>query len=127
MNSYGDTDSQWAAARAKSQAIRGYPTIQTKNEGYFKRTKRKVSEKLPMFNNFSPQTPNWRDQEKLGRGRWQPKGVEGRLSSVRTFLGNFLRKSKFLFSILAVVAVVTTVLSQLSKYSATIYKQSLTI
>lgn len=114
-NGYTDNNAQWAAAQARSNAVRGYPTIQTKNEGYFKRTRRKVSEKLPMFNTLSPQDKDWKDQEKLGRGRWPLKDTDGRFATFRTFLGNFLRKFKFLFSILAVVAVVMTVVSQLSK------------
>ncbi|KAK5072631.1 alpha-1,6-mannosyltransferase [Lithohypha guttulata] len=113
-NGYDGNDAQWAAAQARSNAVRGYPTIQTKNEGYFKRTRRKVSEKLPMFNALSPQDKDWKDQEKLGRGRWPLKDNDGRFATFRTFLGNFLRKFKFLFSILAVVAVVTTVVSQLN-------------
>lgn len=114
-NGFGDNDAQWAAAKAKSQAVRGYPTIQTKNEGFFKRTKRHVSQVLPTFNTFSPQDKNWRDQEKLGRGRWHPAGGDGKLATVRTFLGNFLRKFKFAFLVLGVVAVLTTALSQASE------------
>lgn len=117
MNGFDKNDAQWAAARAKSQAVRGYPTIQTKNEGFFKRTKRQVSLVLPTFNTFSPQDKNWRDQEKLGRGRWHQSPGEGKFATVRTFLGNFLRKFKFIFLILGVVAILTTALSQASKWS----------
>lgn len=115
MDGFADNDAHWAAARAKSQAIRGYPTIQTKNEGFFKRTRRQVSQVLPTFNSFSPQDQTWGDQEKLGRGRWQPAGGEGRFSTVRTFLGNFLRKFKFVFLVLGVVAILTTAMSQASE------------
>lgn len=121
MNGYDRNDGRWAAARAKSQAVRGYPKIQTKNEGFFKRTKRQVSLVLPTFNTFSPQDRNWRDQEKLGRGRWQARGVEEQFSTVRTFLGNFLRKFKFIFLILGVVAILTTIMSQASESSDTAF------
>jgi len=115
MNGFGDNDAHWAAARAKAQAVRGYPTIQTKNEGFFKRTKRHVSQVLPTFNTFGSQDKNWRDQEKLGRGRWHPAGGEGKFSTVRTFLGNFLRKFKFVFLVLGVIAILTTAMSQASQ------------
>lgn len=117
MNGFTNNDDQWAAARAKSQAVRGYPTIQTKNEGFFKRTRRQVSMVLPTFNNFNPQDKNWRNQEKLGRGRWKASQAEGRFASIRTFLGNFLRRFKFVFIILGVVAILTTALSQASTYA----------
>lgn len=116
MNSFADNDDHWAAARAKSQAVRRYPTIQTKNEGFFKRTRRQVSQVLPTFNKSNPQDKSWRDQEKLGRGRWHPAGGEGRFSTVRTFLGNFLRRFKFVFLVLGIIAILTTAMSQASEY-----------
>ena len=122
MNGFANNDEQWAAARAKSQAIRGYPTIQTKNEGFFKRTRRQVSLVLPTFNNFSPQDKGWRNQEKLGRGRWHPAQAEGRFAAMRTFLGNFLRKFKFVFLILGVVAILTTAMSHASEFSGPAYE-----
>lgn len=115
MNGLANHDAHWAAARAKSAGVRGYPTIQTKNEGFFKRTRRQVSQVLPTFNTFSPQDKNWRDQEKLGRGRWSPNAEEGRFAVVRTYLGNVLRKFKFVFLVLGVVAFLTTLLAQISK------------
>lgn len=116
MNGFADNDAHWAAAREKSAGVRGYPTIQTKNEGFFKRTRRQVSQVLPTFNTFSPQDRSWRDQEKLGRGRWSPKVDEGRFAVVRTYLGNVLRKFKFVFLILGIVALLTTLLAQISMY-----------
>jgi len=116
VDGFVDNDAQWAAARVKSQAMRGYPTIQTKNEGFFKRTKRQVSQVLPTFNDHSPQDRNWRDQEKLGRGRWHPAGGEGKFSTIRTFLGNFVRKFKFVLLVLGVVTVLTTAMSQASEW-----------
>lgn len=115
MNGFANNDAQWAAARQKSAGVRGYPTIQTKNEGFFKRTRRQVSQVLPTFNTFSPQDKSWRDQEKLGRGRWAPQIDEGRFAVVRTYLGNVLRKFKFVFLVLGIVALLTTLLAQISR------------
>jgi len=115
MNGSDNNNAQWAAARAKSQTVRGYPTIQTKNEGFFKRTRRQVSLVLPTFNPLSPTDKTWKNQEKLGRGRWAPRGGTGRFSTVRTYLGNVLRKFKFVFVVLGVIALLTTVLSQASE------------
>ena len=61
------------------------------------------------------QDKNWRDQEKLGRGRWAPQADEGRFAVVRTYLGNVLRKFKFVFLVLGIVALLTTLLAQISR------------
>ena len=114
MNEYADSDAQWSAARAKSQAIR----VKTMNNGLFTRTRNQLSQVLPTFNGFSPQAKTWRDQEKLGRGRWNSLPSDGRFATLRTFLGNFLRKFKFAFLILGTVAVLTTLLSQASELDA---------
>lgn len=74
-----------------------------------------MSQVLPTFNTFSPQDKNWRDQEKLSRGRWNSHQIdEGRVAVVRTYLGNVLRKFKFVFVVLGVVALLTTLLAQIS-------------
>ncbi|KAI9871475.1 MAG: alpha-1,6-mannosyltransferase, partial [Watsoniomyces obsoletus] len=92
VNGYASNDDQWAAARARSQRVRGMPTIQTKNEGFFQRSKRRISATLPTFNRHGPKTPyDWREAEKLGRGRWYPRGGGG-LSRLKTFVGNVLRR-----------------------------------
>jgi mannan polymerase II complex MNN10 subunit len=115
MSGYSSTDNQWAAARARSQKVRGYPTIQTKNEGFFQRSKRKISSTLPTFNKYGPKTPHdWREAEKLGRGRWYPRGGSN-LGKLKTFVGNVLRRFKFFFIILAVVIITTILISKLGK------------
>lgn len=112
INGFGNNDAQWAAARNKSKQVRGFPTIQTKNEGFFKRTRRQVSQVLPSFNHTNGAGKNWRDQEKLGRGRWYPGGSNGRFGTIRTYLGNVLRKFKLIFMLLGVIALITTIMSQ---------------
>ena len=115
-NNYHNTDNQWAAAKARSAQIRGYPSIQTKNEGFFQRSKRRIST-LPVFSPYTPLSANWKDPEKLGRSRWYPRGG-GSLSKIKTFAGNVLRRFKFLFMILSMVALTTVVLSQTSECSS---------
>ena len=112
-NGYVNGDDQWAAAKARSAQVRGYPSIQTKNEGFFQRSRRKIST-LPVFNSpYTPLSANWKDPEKLGRSRWTPRGG-GSMSRLKTFLGNVLRKFKFLFIILSIVTLTTLIMSQLS-------------
>jgi mannan polymerase II complex MNN10 subunit len=90
--------------------VRGYPSVQTKNEGFFQR---KIST-LPVFSPYTPLSANWKDPEKLGRSRWYPRGG-GYLSRIKTFAGNVLRRFKFLFIILSIVTLTTVILSQTSK------------
>jgi mannan polymerase II complex MNN10 subunit len=114
MNGYSSSDDQWAAAKARSAQVRGYPSIQTKNEGFFQRSKRKISSTLPVFSPYTPLSANWKDPEKLGRSRWSPRGG-GSLAKIKTFVGNVLRKFKFLFIILSLVVGITLVMSHTSK------------
>lgn len=115
MNHLGDSDEQWAVARAKSQRVRGgRPTVQTKNEGFFQRSRRKISQTLPLptFHKYGPKTPkDWREAEKLGRGRWTPGGGSG-FGKLKTFIGNVLRRFKFLCIILGIVALTTVIITQ---------------
>ncbi|OAP63256.1 hypothetical protein AYL99_02483 [Fonsecaea erecta] len=118
VNSYSNNDDHWAAAKARSAQVRGYPSVQTKNEGFFLRSKRKISSTLPVFSPYTPLSANWKDPEKLGRSRWSPRGG-GSLARIKTFAGNVLRRFKFLFIILSIVTLTTVILSQtnvLSRY-----------
>lgn len=115
-SAFASNDDQWAAARARSHKVRGIPHIQTKNEGFFQRSKRKISSTLPAFNKYGPKTPfDWREAEKLGRGRWHPRGGGG-LSRLKTFMGNVLRRFKFLFIILSVIVITTVTVSKSGEY-----------
>lgn len=88
----------------------GQPSIQTKNEGFFQRSRRKISQTLPLPAFHSRK--DWRETEKLGRGRWTPGGSSGSLSKLKTLVGNVLRRFKFAFVILTIVAVVTVLFNQ---------------
>lgn len=52
----------WAAAKAKSQQVRGYPSFSTRNSGFFSRQKRKLSSSLPRFS--LTMASNAREKEK---------------------------------------------------------------
>ncbi|KMU77331.1 BED1 protein [Coccidioides immitis RMSCC 3703] len=79
----------WAAAKAKSDQVRGYPSFSTRNNGFFSRQRRKISASLPRFRMNSA----YGEKEKLGRGRWSPNGGP-LLSRLKTLLGNLLRRKR---------------------------------
>jgi mannan polymerase II complex MNN10 subunit len=94
----------WASAKAKSDEVRSYPSFSTRNSGFFSRQKRKISASLPRFS----LSRDFREQEKLGRGRssgsstgWRSRdnSLKGRVVS---FVGNAMRRRRFrlLFSLL---------------------------
>lgn len=91
----GPSGISWAAAKAKSDEVRGYPSFSTRNSGFFSRQKRKISASLPRFT--LGQTRDYREKEKLGRGRWQGDSGswKGRLIS---YLGAILRRTRFRLS-----------------------------
>lgn len=101
----------WAAA--KTRKSRGYPSFQSKNEGFFQRSRRKISSTLPRFNSFKDK--DWRETEKLGCGRWFPRGG-GRLRRLKTFVGSVLRRFKFLTLILVLVGLSLWVMKATSKF-----------
>ena len=106
MNGYTSADAHWAAAKAKSEKVAGYPRFQSKNEGFFQRSKRKISLNLPNFNTLSQEHRGWKDVEKLGRGRWNTGGL-GAFSQGKTFIGNMLWRFRLLFIILTIITVIT--------------------
>jgi hypothetical protein len=70
----GPANVTWAAAQARSADVRGYPSFQPRNQGFFSRHLRRLSATLPHI--------NYSDKEKLGRGRWK--------LNTNTKLGRFL-------------------------------------
>lgn len=96
----GSSSSNITWAAAKTRKSRGYPSFQTKNEGFFQRSRRKISTGLPRFNRVRDN--DWEDTEKLGRGRWYPGGG-GRFGRLKTFIGSVLRRFKFVILILILV------------------------
>ena len=117
MNGYTTHDDSWAAAKARSEKVKGYPSFSTRNEGFFSRSKRKISSALPRYNSFGQEKKDWRESEKLGRGRWYPAGG-GRLPRLKTFVGNVLRRFKALFIVLAIIGVITMVMSNTREWNA---------
>lgn len=73
---------------------------------------------MPAFNAFTTNSKDWRESEKLGRGRWYPPGGGGgRWATLRTFIGNVLRKGRFVLIILALVVILTVISSKTRKYN----------
>ena len=105
--SSNDEDDHWAAARARSAQIRSSvgPTIQTKNEGFFQRSRRKMSATLPTFNKYGVRTPHdSREAEKLGRGRWRPGNVGETMGRCKTMVGNLMRRFRVVLLLVVLVA-----------------------
>lgn len=107
LNGSTPNDTAWAAAKAKSTQIQNTPSFTTRNEGFFSRQKRKISATLPRFNSFNSNRKDW-NAEKLGRGRWRPAG-SGKWSSLKTLVGNILRKFKVLI-VMIIFMILGTVL-----------------
>lgn len=65
----------WLAAKAKSDEIRGYPSFSTKNNGFFSRSRNRISSTLPKFraSSRSPKGYSEKDGSPYGYGRnWRP-------------------------------------------------------
>ncbi|KAJ5703192.1 hypothetical protein N7488_010740 [Penicillium malachiteum] len=76
----------WAAAKAKSDEVRGYPSFATRNSGFFSRQKHKLSARLPSFRGSG-----YADKDAYGRAQWSPStGGRGILGVA----GNFLRRGR---------------------------------
>ncbi|RMZ86514.1 hypothetical protein DV736_g6262, partial [Chaetothyriales sp. CBS 134916] len=112
MNGYASTDDQWAAAKAQSAQVVGNPRIKTKNEGFFQRSRRQLSATLPSFNKDAGQgRQDWREAEKLGRGRWYPRGGTT-LGRLKTLVCNLIRRFKFVLIVLGLVLALTIIISK---------------
>lgn len=99
--------SSWAAARAKSEEVRGYPSFSTRNNGFFSRQKRRISASLPQFQITSSPSKDYREKEKLGRGRWSAAGGGGSWGrNLVSFLGSILRRTKIRLLLVAVLGFV---------------------
>ena len=90
----------WASAKARSEEVNGYPSFSTRNNGFFSRHARTISSSMPRFN-LSSRKP-YSDKEKLGRGRWHSSNG-GRMSGLKTFLANVLRRMKLRFLLVIVI------------------------
>lgn len=113
---YGNVEmnGSWAAAKAKSDAVMGYPSFSTRNEGFFSRSRRKISASLPRFNGST--TKDYRELEKLGRGRWYPHNGS-RWNRLGTFVGNLFRRAR-MRSILVLTVIVGLMLFYLTRECA---------
>ncbi|KAL2808565.1 galactosyl transferase GMA12/MNN10 family-domain-containing protein [Aspergillus granulosus] len=60
----------WLAAKAKSDEVRGYPSFSTRNNGFFSRSKRRITATLPRFRGArSPRAYGEKDGSTHGRGQ----------------------------------------------------------
>lgn len=81
-------NSAWAAAKAKSEEVRGYPSFSTRNSGFFSRQKNKISGRLPSFH--GAQSPHgYVDKDVYGRERWYRSAGDARGA-----LGILLRRGR---------------------------------
>lgn len=96
----GVSDVSWATAKARSEEVNGYPSISTRNNGFFSRHARQISRSLPSFVKGA-------EKEKLGRGRWYPNNGS-RTGRILGFLGRSIWRLRLrllivLSSILAII------------------------
>lgn len=68
-NSLGPSGISWAAARAKSEEVRGYPSFSTRNNGFFSRSKRKITSSLPRFRMNGSARYGYVDKDEYWRGQ----------------------------------------------------------
>jgi mannan polymerase II complex MNN10 subunit len=94
----------WESAKAKTDGVNGYPSFTTKNNGFFNRHYRNISNSLPSFN-ISPDK-SYAEKEKLGRGRWMARDGS-RLARLRTLILNINRKMRIrIFLVLACIIMI---------------------
>ncbi|KAF2806904.1 uncharacterized protein BDZ99DRAFT_393124 [Mytilinidion resinicola] len=60
----GAHDVTWAAAQARSAEVKGYGAFAPRNNNFFNRHLRTLSQSLPSF------APSYAEKDKFGRGRW---------------------------------------------------------
>lgn len=66
----------WAAAKAKSDEVRNYPSFSTRNSGFFSRQKHKISTRLPSFRSHASRH-GYVDKGVYGRGHSHTGGAGG--------------------------------------------------
>jgi mannan polymerase II complex MNN10 subunit len=91
---HGGASVTWESARAKSDEVNGYPSFSTKNNGFFNRHYRNLSNSLPHFHIGGEKS--YAEKEKLGRGRW---AGSSKLARIRNSLGRVSRAMKLRFMI----------------------------
>ncbi|KAE8149200.1 alpha-1,6-mannosyltransferase subunit [Aspergillus avenaceus] len=101
-NPLGSSGISWAAAKAKSDEVRGYPSFSTRNNGFFSRSKRQLSATLPTFRVTSRSPNGYIDKDEFGRQPFSP----GKSWRPFGFGKTMLRRRRLrLFLVLAVVLV----------------------
>ncbi|KAL8672257.1 MAG: hypothetical protein Q9168_003280 [Polycauliona sp. 1 TL-2023] len=75
----GGNDVSWTTAKARSDRVNGYPSFETRHDGFFTRHARQMSRGLPSFVKGG-------EKEKLGRGRWY-SNTGSRTGRILGFLG----------------------------------------
>ena len=83
----------WAAAKAKSDRVRSYPSFSTRNNGFFSRQKRMISSSLPRFR--AREYMDKDDDYAFRRG--------GNGTRFRTFFGSMLRRRRLRLLLIFVI------------------------
>ncbi|EKV06524.1 Alpha-1,6-mannosyltransferase subunit, putative [Penicillium digitatum PHI26] len=63
----------WAAAKSKSEEVRGYPSFSTRNSGFFSRQRHKISTWFPSFRRVS--SHDYIDKDDYGRNWKRASGI----------------------------------------------------
>lgn len=92
----------WAAAKAKSDQVRGYPSFSTRNNGFFSRQRRKISASLPRFRvNAVLDSDKTHTSTSVRAGWWSKYGPL--LNRIWTLLGNLLRRTRIRLALVSIV------------------------
>ncbi|KAI9037447.1 putative alpha-1,6-mannosyltransferase subunit [Aspergillus affinis] len=103
-NSLGPGGISWAAAKAKSEEVRGYPSFATRNNGFFSRSKRQLTATLPRFRGGSGSPDDYFEKKDVyyDRGRGFLSGASWRSYGFgRTMLRRL--RLRYLLALLLVV------------------------
>jgi len=87
----GSREVTWASAQARSAEVKGYPSFQTRNQGFFGRHLRKLSLSLPRFG-----------KNESGRGK-SPVDNPDFLRSLVAFGGKLIWRFRARFAVIAVL------------------------
>ncbi|OJJ46199.1 hypothetical protein ASPZODRAFT_67584 [Penicilliopsis zonata CBS 506.65] len=98
----------WAAAKAKSDEVRSYPSFATRNNGFFSRQKRKISASLPRFritptttyNDYHEKNKRKHQQGRYGHEPWRQENQRGPMRFLRSITR--LKRTRFLLGLIVV-------------------------
>lgn len=112
-SSLGPGAISWAAAKAKSDEVRRYPSFSTRNSGFFSRQKHRLSTRLSSFRGNNPHGA-YVDKDAHGPKNWHPGG--SRRGGIIGILGRCLRRGRLRLLFILCMLIVGYLLLWSSEY-----------